>query len=91
MSKLKAYHCMNNKCGVYLSRLKKGVKKRKDIDLRWIILRAHLEPGSFVEKTYCPNCKWELKIGLEEAVEEIIDNPQVSVLDLLRAIPPSAK
>ena len=80
-SKVKHYHCMNNACGFYIDALKKKKPKHK---LRWKILTAYLGPDSFVERTYCPHCKWELKLGLDEQKE--VDEKPVSALDLLKAI-----
>jgi hypothetical protein len=81
-TKPKNYHCMNNSCGYYLNSLKKG---KKGVHQRWKVLTAHLEPGSFVEKTYCPHCKWELKLGLFEANK--VDEKLPSALELLQRIP----
>lgn len=81
-TKPKSFHCMNNSCGFYCNALKRG---KKGVHQRWKILTAYLEPGSFVEKTFCPHCKWELKLGLFEPNK--IDEKPLSALELLNAIP----
>ncbi len=87
--KLEAYRCENDKCGFFLHARKKGTKGDR---ARWIILRAHLEPGSFVSRTYCPHCHWELKLGLfKEPEHENIDEKPLSALDLIRRISLNAK
>jgi len=66
--------------------------KRRFDDARWIILRAHLPEGAFVEKTYCPHCKWELKIGLwVDKKKENLDEKPLSAIELLQRISASAK
>ncbi len=83
--RLKHWHCENNNCPFYVRQLKKGVKGVKQ---RWKILSAHLEPGSFVDRTRCPNCGWVLRIGLMDETHAIkVEKKKESVLDILKKIP----
>lgn len=81
------YHCQNDDCQYHQKAIKN--ENKKGGHKRWKILTAYLAPGSFVFKTYCPICKWELRIGMDK--EKEVDDRPVSALDLLKAIAPNAK
>lgn len=78
------YHCENDECGFHQKALKKGKKKGHS---RWKLLTAYLATGSYVFNTYCPFCKWELRINMD--LPKKVDEKPVSALDLLRAVPPA--
>lgn len=80
------YHCENDDCSYHLNAVKKGKKSGK---ARWKILTAFLGPGSFVYRTFCPHCKWELRVNMD--LPKKVDEKLPSALDLLRAVPPIGK
>lgn len=82
----KSYYCLNDQCGFYKTNRKKG---KSDKASRWQIVRkALLTEDSYMEM-YCPQCKWVLRVNMDEKPKETnkIDTPVKSALDLLKSIP----
>ena len=87
--KIKHYHCENNACDFHVRQKKKKVPPPRD---RWKIVACALGEGGFIRNTYCPHCKWELKVNLFDEDKAIkVDEPKVSAIQLLKAISPNAK
>ena len=78
--KPKRYVCTNDECGHYISRLRKGITKRK---ARYILFDGVLDENSFV-KISCPNCRKMYLYGVTAKKEESVDPEPINLLELLR-------